>query len=372
MRLSTLRSSLKSQKGFSIISIVFCLLAFGILGLTMTPMVALSSRGSVSSNQGQEAFFVANGGLQYILQNSFAEDSDLSDNISPTGSPFGGTSITLGTGEFWVEYSNLTATSADITVTGRVGNSVRKIVQSITGGDVAISKAVDAGNGIQLVGDGEVDGDIEYSNNLDNNLYTINGNINSGGSAPPVVNLTSLINQTTSVHSGDLRIDGDYTGNVHVTGTVEIKKGTITGIIVADNDVIINAKRDITVLGTLASGNSIDIQRVKNATFEPQMGPGGVMNPALIAANNIVMFVVREAKEDTDITIQGLIHAGSTVDFILNADGSSLLIEGAVIGGNDVKFKSEQGGYVTLDFEAGQDYLSPIPGSLMLGEWKEA
>jgi len=370
MRLRTLRSSLKSQKGFSIASVTFCVLGFSILGLTMAPMVGVSSRGSVGSNQGQEAFFVANGGMQYILQNSFAGDSDFSDNTSPTGAPFGGTSITLGTGQFWVEYSNLTATSADIAVTGQAGNSVRKITQSVTAASTPPSATVQVNGSLDLTGDGQVDGDIEYSGSLNNNLYTINGDTNSGGSSPPAVDLTSLISQTTSVYSGDLTINGDYTGNVHVTGDLFIEgSGTITGVIVSENNVEINAG-NVTMLGTLAAKNNIILKYMSDSTFEAQMGPGGVMNPVLIAQGDVSMDVDRD---NTDIILRGLVHAGNVFELNIKGSNSTLLIEGVMMSANSSKLASQSGAYITLDVGAGQAYLNgSSTGGLTLGEWKEA
>jgi len=367
MRLRILSSSLKSQKGFSILSVIFCLMAFSALGLTMAPMVSVSSRGSVSSNQGQEAFFVANGGVQYILQNSFADDPNYSDNVSPTGAPFGGTPITLGTGEFWVEYSNLTPISADVTVTGRVGNSVRKVKQSVTAITILMEIGLQADGNVYLEGDGHITGDVEYTGTLDDGHYTINGDTNSG-SGPPAVDLASLISQTTSFHSGNFTINGNYTGNLHVTGKLTIEgNGTITGVIVADNDVHIEAG-DLTVLGTIASGNSMEVKKLENATFEAQMGASGVMNPVLVAHNDMKWDIDRN---DVDVIVRGLVHAGNAMELKFKGSNSTLLIEGATWSGNDSKFKSDDGADLTIDLDAGQAYLPQFNEGVTMDEWKE-
>ena len=331
----------------------------------MSPIASNHSWISVASQDSYKAFHVADGGMRYIVTKDVLGDSDLSDNTSSTGTPFGGTPISLGNGQFWVEYSNLTAETADIKVTAKVGEGVRTIQQSISYSG-ANNNALHAGNGVALIGTtGTVDGDIEYDNSLLNE-FTVTGGIASGGNIPPSAVLQPLIDQTTSTHFGDLTINGNYTGDVRVTGTLTIEgSGTITGVIVSDNDIIINAGM-VTMVGTLAAANTIDIQQLTGGTFQPQAAPVFGMNPALIALNDVKLNL---SDNNVNVLIQGLVHAGNTVDFIISGDGSNLTHEGAVFASNDVKFEtSGSGGNILVDVAAGAAFLNPV---VKITNWKE-
>src|SRR5579885_3773925 len=113
------------------ITVILGMLLFGAMGLSLVSIVSDNLSGSADDMEATQAFYVADGGLQYTIEKELNGDSNFSDNTSPTGAPFGGTPVSLGAGQFWIEYSNQSQNGIDVKVTGKVGNSVRVVRQTI-------------------------------------------------------------------------------------------------------------------------------------------------------------------------------------------------------------------------------------------------
>ncbi len=361
---------LKSQTGFSIASVIFSMLILGMIGVTMAPLVGQEGSKSVLENHGQMAFYVADGGLQSLIADQFYGDTDFSDNVSPTGVPFGGASITLGEGEFWAEYNNLSVISADVTVTGRVEQSVRRIAVNVSKGPAG-GNGINAGNNCNMRssqgGGGSISGDITCGTtpNVDGG-YTVTGTIGTGP-APPPVNLQPLINLTTNTVNGNLTISGNYAGNVRVTGNVTIRNpGTITGIIVADGSVTIDVKQseDRDLNGTIAAAGNIVIDYKQQSTgslFAQQAG--GILQPLIIAGQDITM----RFHQDTLVDFHGLIQAGRDVRLELR-QRDAVVVEGAIVAGGDIEIDAKQNTNINVDSGGGQPFLG---GNLILSQWQE-
>jgi len=363
---------LKHSEGFSVISLIFGMLLLSAIGMNMSPLVSTKAMSELAYLKGQEAFYVAEGGLDYILAKEFMNDgdSDFSTNVSPTGAPFGGTPIALGQGQFWVVYLNLTKDSGDVLVTARVGNSVRQVQQTINRASLAASALQSGGNtdlSESQSGGGLIEGDISYGGNFSSDPgYSILGNI-AGGAQPPAVDLTTLINLTTSTYTGNLTIDGNYSNNTHVTGDVDIEdEGTITGIIVADGDVTIDVKQSgfRNVTGTIAAAGNIsgNFKQQSVATFQPQAA-GGAMQPMFYAGGNIEL----DFHQQTTVTFRGLIHAGGNIDLKLRQQ-DSVSVEGALMANGNIEVDSKQQSFLTIDKEAGGVFLD---GGYNVEKWQE-
>jgi len=360
-----------NEKGLSLASVIFTILILGAIGLSMSPVVSTVSRSSVLELQGEQAFFVAEGGLQYILQAAFQTSNDFTTvGSSPTGAPFGGTPITLSPGQFWVQYANLTTNTADVTATGKVGNSVRQVQQSITkvystsggfhsGGSTTLGS--DQGGG------GQVIGPVTYGTSFSADAgYTLTDTAQQGAPPPPV-SLTSLIGFTTSTITGNYTLPTNYSGNLHVTGNVTINTpGTITGIVVADGSINITVQQNQTLNlnGTLAAGGdmTLNFQQYTSGTFTAQP-VGGNLQPLLVAVHDINFSDFQFATT----TFNGLILAGNNVDFKLR-QSDTMTINGGVTAGGDITSDSKQGSVLTVNFDGGTQYLG---SSLKLTSWKE-
>ncbi len=85
----------KDNRGIALIAVVLGTVLLSIMGLTMTSIVADRLSSSSENLQSVQTFYIAEGGMHYILMNDFFDDSDYSNNASPTDPPFGATSIAL-------------------------------------------------------------------------------------------------------------------------------------------------------------------------------------------------------------------------------------------------------------------------------------
>jgi len=363
-----------SEKGFGMISVIFSMIALSILGLALTPIIVNLSRGSLLELRGHQAFYVADGGLSFIVTKEFMSDADFSDNVSPTGAPFGGTPISLGEGQFWVEYSNLTTDSADVLVTSRVGESVRKVQATVKSGSSAVAAVGSGGNvrfGIDAGGDGTINGGVIYAGSFANR-FTISGTVQHDSSyAPSPVDLQRLIDLTTSTHTGNLTINGNFSDNVHVTGNVKINSSgspdTVTGIIVADGNVTIKGSGASTLNfnGAIGAAGNLKIQMIQasSGTFDSQADPGGGMLPIFLSEGNFQMIIA----EALDFAVRGLIHSDAKI--IINVESASdVTLDGALLAGGDVDLESTMASDFTINFDEG----SLISSSEMTVEnWKE-
>ena len=95
----------------------------------------------------------------------------------------------------------------------------------------------------------------------------------------------------------------------------------------------------------------------------------GRWTPILGAVNDVKMDI---DTADVDIVIRGLIHANNTTDLKLTGDDAELMIEGAIMAGNDAKLNSQNDSFITVGTTLGKNFLAGSSGGLELGGWKEA
>ncbi len=116
--------------GFALLAVVFILLSLGILGTMLVGLYSPAVKGTAEAVSSLKAAALADAGVRWVVQNQFIGDTNFLDNVSPTDPPFGANSVTLGEGQFWVQYSQYyiaTQTSINITVTARVQGIVRVV-----------------------------------------------------------------------------------------------------------------------------------------------------------------------------------------------------------------------------------------------------
>lgn len=350
-----------SRTGMALISAVFVTLFVSSLSLSLAALLSNSSAGAVDDLQSQQTAYVADGGLHYILMKEFINSSDFTTANTASN-------VALGSGQFSVTYANLTATTADITVTSQVNQSISQIQQhvvkqygtgsAISGADVTLTSS--------QFGGGSIDGPATYTQSFSGDAgYALNPAA-VPGTAPPSVSLNSLIVMTSSTINGNYTVPDGFSGYVHVTGDVVINGDiTMTGLIVADGNISLSANKDnITLNGTLAAGGNITTD-FKNGSIVnlTAQALGGQMQPLMIAVGNIDF----SQQQSTVSTFKGLIRAGGNITIDLK-QSDTLSILGAIVANGNVVIDSKQSSNIGVSFNSGSAYL---PGSVVLTSWKK-
>jgi len=348
------------RRGLALISAVFVTLFVSSLTLSLSSMLSNSSSGSVEDLQAQQAAYLVDGGMHYILTKSFRDSTDFTTIATESN-------VALGAGTFSVTYANRTASAADITVTSLVQNSAASIQQhvsktygtgsAISGADIDLNSAQNGG--------GSITGPTTYTSSFSGETaYTLSPAA-AAGTDPGTVSLATLTAMTTSTVNGNYTVPNGFNGYVHVTGDVTIAGTvTMTGLIVADGNIHLDANnKNITMTGTLAAGGNISTDFKKGVVNLTATAIGGQMPPLLLAVGNINF----KQFQDSASTFKGLIRAGGDVTIELKQQ-DSLTILGAVIANGDLTVDSKQNSNVGVNFGSGSSYL---PSSLILSSWKK-
>lgn len=368
------------EKGFSLVSVVFVMLALGTMSMSLNQATSTRAVSSVEDMNGVEAFYAADGALQYVIARYFMEDTNFSDNSPPSN-------FTLGDATITVAYPSLATYEATVQVTAQVGNSIRQVQQDVSHA-LAVNKPMFSGGDVNISGQqiciwflclpsGYTNADIGAGGTITHPThFWVNGTKTQGMIVNlPEVNTQALIPiATTSTHTGDLTVGpGVYDADIHATGNVTILDNTVVnGNIVSDGDITVNG--DVAVIGTLAAGGSINGALAENSAFVAQEGPNGEVLPALIAEDNVEVQV-----QGLGTLISGLVVAGNNISITSNVadldafallDIDVMIIDGATIAGNDLIIYNQRGFTLFLEDTSLLEHYAQA-GSVELENWKE-
>ncbi|MBA4393787.1 MAG: hypothetical protein C0407_09575 [Desulfobacca sp.] len=114
------RDKLKREDGISVIALIVAILLLGSIGYIMSSLMSGSQESVPRILDSSRAFYIAQGGVEYVGKYLNGQSSWMS-LISPP------TSQTLGTGNFTVTYSPVDASNLNATITGNSGTAHRGI-----------------------------------------------------------------------------------------------------------------------------------------------------------------------------------------------------------------------------------------------------
>jgi hypothetical protein len=352
------------------IALILAMLLFGILGTSTVHLTANMLASANEDLQSSQAFYVAEGGLQYVHMSQLNGDSDFSDNVPPTDPPFGNNAIALSPGEFWVEYLNQATDSVTVKITSRVGSAVRVIEQSAGQSGTGQQYVTMAGGNINANGSsGNIYGDVGLRGNINvDEDVVVNGNIYEDPNLVlPTLDFNTYEAMCDSTHSGNLTISSNYTGDLCVTGNVKINAGvTYTGLLYADGNIDIQGD-NVVVNGSLLSEGNVVADHRDGLQFNAQEIAPGQHMPAIANMGNLSI------KDSDGMVVNGVIWNDGNLD-LTNSD--DLQYRGSFMIGGNVILNSTSNISVTFD----ADLLAGIPGlsggggtqtgSLSLSAWK--
>lgn len=353
-----------------VVATILGMLFFGIMGTTLVNITANNLSSATEDLQGSQAFYVAEGGMQYVQMNKLNGDSNFADNIPPTDPPFGANAISLSPGQFWVEYMNVTPDTVTVKITSRVGTAVRVIEQNAAQGGSGVQYVTMADGNLSIDDStGNVFGDVAVTGSYDIDPdVTVNGNIVSDPDLEiPTIDFPTYEAMCDSTHSGNLTISANYTGDLCVTGNVTISAGvTYTGLLYVGGNLAINANNVVFNGSTVVEGNIQGNGRTGLQFNAQPINPDEHM-PAILTQGNLSF-------EDADnLTIYGVVWTDGNLSF---DDSDNLTYTGSFMTDGNVTIDDVTG--LTLTFDA--DVVAGIPGlsggggavtgSLSLSGWK--
>ncbi len=353
----------------AIITVLLAMFLLGSMGVSMVSVTGADVESQADDLTSQQAANVAEGGIQYILMSQFNGDSDFSDNVSPTGTPYGGTPVTLSPGQFWVEYSNQSTTAATIKVTAKVGDAVRTVTQSVGQEGSGYSYVTMVNGNINMTSSsGDVYGDAGLHGNANIGAsVTVHGNITKDLSlAVPSLSFSPYQAMCTTTHIGNLTITGSYTGNRCVTGNVTITAGaTVNGVMYTSGNVTF-AGNNATINGTVVAEGNITGDNRTGLKFLSVALDATTHMPALAAHGNVNL------QNADGLKVSGAVWNSGNLNF---SNTDNLDFTGSFMGGGNFNMNSA----TNLSVQFSSDLLVGVPGmsgvgssstSLSLSGWK--
>lgn len=308
-------------KGTAIIAAILIMLIASVMGLAAASLLGTDTASSLNYMNSQEAFFIAEGGLEYYLEQLQGQTT------SWTTPPTKPTNETLGKGTFTITTANEQANSIDVTSTANLTGIGGETITRVVTVQVRRQSAPEAFSYVLYVGNTIV---TTGATNL-----TVTGDQQEGGSNFPTVNFSyyqDLAPPSQKISGNHIFTSGGspYSGIWYVNGNVTINSDvTINGTVVATGWIRGREEQDITVNPTLAY-------------------------PALVS-NNYIDF-----RDSDDVTINGLVYAGADGSGTFSARGTEdFSLTGTIIVAQWITFQDSEDATITYDSSI---VTNPPPG----------
>ena len=321
-----------NESGVSIIGIVAVTFILSLLGVVAVSVLTTSSSLSTDYMQAQQAFYIAEAGRQWYIE-QIQVDSDWSNNASSGNK---GPEDFAG-GSFLITIPKCSSNSIDVistaTITGYENQAVKRAVSC------SVERSIpDAFNYALYVG-----GSIHSQNTED---FIVNGQQIENTSVLPTVDFTYYQSIANNVISGDKTFtSGAYSGVWYVDGNVTV-----------DSNVTIN--------GTIIATGNIDMKSKSNIVINASSP-----YPALVANGNF------QFQDSLNITVNGLIYVGADLsgNFLMQKAENINFTGTVMVAGN---FNIQNSEDVTITYDPAVVVSLP-PGfsggstSVVLSVWKE-
>ncbi|MBN1793368.1 MAG: hypothetical protein JW844_00210 [Candidatus Omnitrophica bacterium] len=353
----------------ALIVFVFIMMVLGALGAVLASLISNQMTTAIDGLNTTRAFYAAEGGLEWILEREFRTDSDFSDNVPPTDAPFGISSVSLAGGECWFEYANQDSANVDITVTARVGESVRVVQQHLAISVPATFGSVQFATGsIHLSNStGNVAGDITAVGEVNLGVgVTVLGDVTPGSPLEiPELDFSEYEAMTNETVTGNCIFEEDASGYILVEGSVTLEAGVaFTGILYARGNITV--EKDVTVEGALITEANLTTSGQKqNLSVTAGLSPTGSQLPAMAVGGNVTL------SGYDGLTIHGLVYALGNINM---SNISDLEFSGAMVTDQHINMNNADEINLTYDAALVQD----IPGfqeagetALVITEWRE-
>lgn len=329
---------LKRAEGFSLLTVIFFLVAGGVLGASAVALVGSYSSMTVDEYHSQQAFDLAQSGLQYVTK-ELDGDSDWSDNDTIM--------FSMGPGNVVVTYLDQTTTTATVRADGVVQGITTSASQTFrASGIVAFDKAIYTEKDIIVDGaaTGNIYGPVSAAGDIDDGsgvVFHEDVDSNDPDVSVPTPDWTywqSLADQT-------------------IVGNYSFEAGTYNGIYYITGDVTV--KSNVTLKGSIVSRGGVTLNGAANVTIDA-VPP----NPAIIAEGEISI------TGSANLNINGFVFSLNSLKLAGNTDvtmvGGVVAKKDVTLSGNsDVDFSYDDSYAPTDGFDGGE-----ISG-IVMSDWRE-
>lgn len=321
-----------TEKGVSIVGVIAIMLILSFLGIVAVSLLGSSSASGLDFFYSQKAFYIAEAGRQWYLE-QLQNDSSWSDNAASGDKgpkSFAGGSFTIAVSSCQTDSIDFTSTAA---ITGYEGQPVQRVVSSNVsrGLPTAFNYALYVGGNIHTQGAED---------------FTITGTQKEGVTDFPTVNFSYY--QSIANHV----ISGNHT----------FTAGAYTGIWYIDGNVTVNS--NVTINGSIITTGNVDMKSKNNITIT-----AASPYPALIAQGNL------EFNNSENITITGLVYVGADLSGnFLTQKADDITFTGTVMVAGNFNAQNSEDFSITYDPSI---LVNPPPGfsggatNISASVWKE-
>ncbi|MFA5839420.1 MAG: PilX N-terminal domain-containing pilus assembly protein [Candidatus Margulisiibacteriota bacterium] len=376
-------SLLKQRKGFALMTVIFIVLVFSIIGITLLYMFLVESKTSVDEYFNTRAFFIADAGKNYALK----KVSSFTDWTVSMGFPI---SMSFAEGTFTVSSTAEAANSITLTSTGiltkegktyRHANRVvvtRGLGGAAFGGNAIYSYGIGGGDGIvnlqnNVVINGSVfvNGDLSLRNNVlisgDANAtgdISIGSGVTVNGDTTDHVAIPSTSpSLTTTYYAGQILTASStaaasvtYSGTNTITGTryingnltisnnaqlIVIDSATlvVTGTVTSNNNIVIGNNFTLIAGGAVTINNNIDIGNSGIWYSAASIAVGNNAEIGTVSAGAGTTFLSPgDIELNNNCNISGLVFSGGSVSLGNNAIVTGVIVANLldIVGSNSI------------------------------------
>jgi hypothetical protein len=342
-----------TKKAQALVAAILIILIGSVIGVTIVSLLGKGSATAVNYIRGKQALFIADGGLEYYLEQLNNQSSSWS---TPPTKP---SNMALGIGTFTITTSNAQQDSINVTSTATVSGADNiSVVRVVSVTATRISAGAPAAFAFFLRGNSP------SGLNFTGSTGSVTGNLSSAGniSGIPVAGLTlngtsspdSLLDFPTANYAyyqgvANTVISGNYTFSANTTynGIYYVTGGNVT------------FQNNVKLYGTivLASANkSIIMNNTSGVVIDPSLDslhPGN-KNPAIVSAGVI------SAESTTNLSIKRLVYTDKNSNpSITFRNSTGLNFFGTIVSQGGVNVRSVSN--LTMVFDS-DILVNPPPG----------
>lgn len=358
---------MNNRKGFAILTVVFIMVIFSILGIAAVSLITGSGQMMQDEYSSAQAFHLAEAGIDYMAK-ELSQDNNWTDNIAVTKN--------FGSGSFTVTFLLQTSNTATIKSTGTVNGIGHSITQELSKGGtpVALDSALYTEQNIAVSGQGlvtcngnavagnRVNGSGQGHVDINGDLATGNGVGTSGQARVDVTGSSTTGYLTASVptpnwtywQSGATIHEGNWTFSGQGSST-------FSGVHYVTGNFSMSGQKNVTINGTLVVLGSVSQSGQGVLNVNPTLP-----NPAIIAGGNVTL----SGQSQTSASYGGYIYSNGSVS--LSGQGG-MNVSGGVIGRSGITLSGQ--GAVNVTHGAGMNPSGFVggegTGGIEFGAWRE-
>ncbi|MFH1414390.1 MAG: hypothetical protein ABIG56_06045 [Candidatus Omnitrophota bacterium] len=338
-----MRSIIASKKATGIIAVIFIVLMASVMGATITSLLGTDTGGSIYYLQSQQAFFIAEGGIQYVLD-KLRLDEEYRASLSTVTED-------LGPGSFSVDVVDQGSGEYTITSTGTVGHSSRQVAQSVDYTSLLLDQTIH--------GDGS---SVNFSSTTSS---TVVGAVSCHVSVVGYGGVTITGEITEGLARLHPSLDFSYYAGIadtYSTSNLTFANGTYNGVYYTTKKATIG--NNVTLNGSIIAAGSIDFNdkadnvQISQSNNYPALASGSAINSSCSGPPS-----QRVGLQNS--TINGLIFSAGNVTFNYMQNTT---FNGSVLADGNLNFQSGSNWTIAYD----ETIFDPMTPGLNVGEELEA